>query len=925
MRIKELKISGFGRIKGTFRFDDKRPVFILAPNEMGKSTLAEAISWLLFDMPARKYEGKSKKPAEIYKPWDGSALAGEILVETRGRLLRVIRDFEARTVEIWDEKSGGKVTEEFRTGRNEFDVGKTIFGISREDFEKISYIPQNRLEALADGGSIVNHLQRMSSSTSGDTTAGEAMLALRQSLEKYEPVVMYKNPSKIENEIKKLEQKTDELMQKRNELFQRWKGYEEEAGDLNECTREEKKITDFIKEHCVLRDAARLKELEETEDSLAGKKKRLEALQEEMKKLEEMGPPPPEAEGLDELEARMNESEAIIRQWQTRIGELEAQIKGCDDELKKYPGYGKFSPADLDSLKEVEQRWNVFGEDIERIKRDIAREEARLSGKGIDIETAKKEVEDFGRLSQDEAEFLLGYTQERLNDERQKSDILQKRYAASPLSSWEPVMLGLFIAGLICAGIFIALGHIPAGAAAVALGIAFLLAFVYLNRKRRGVFLAEMKEITRRTAERETHLADLARRMGYSSGEEMLTAFRDKKQSDDALAGLNGLIRSRMTDEEKIDRLKGDFTNFWKEKDGPPFIGEITRSVVSNCINRIAQVCDIRNRRAQCEKQKNDREVDLDKSWKSYAEAEKKVSEILKQWHTVTADVREGISIFRQRQKEYERLLNIRNSELPRAKEDIPTDAAFSERRDEMAALRKRINAADEKYKGLAPEKSSVHYRRLIEEAEAKRKSLAGDIIRLRDAVGRDLDDIQAGFAEVDEESERTAKHLKRAIDFKRSVETAIEELEKISDESYRSWADMLNASVNEIIGRICPDYGEVIFKDDLNFSLLSKKAGRRLDSEEVNSHLSRGAIDQIYLAARLALCVSMSRYAETLPLILDDSFASSDDARFASGIRFLLSMDASQQLIILSCHEERHLSLLRSEGVEDKVAIISL
>jgi len=926
MRIKELKIKGFGRIKGTFRFDDERPVFILAPNETGKTTLAEAISWLLFDMPARKYEGKSKKPAEIYKPWDGSALAGEILVETRGRLLRVIRDFEARSVEIWDEKAGGKVTEEFRTGRNEFDVGKTIFGISREDFEKISYIPQNRLDALADGESIVNHLQRMSSSASGDTTAGEAILALRQALEKYEGVIMHKYPCRIESEIKKLEQRMDELRHKRNELFQRWKGYEQEAADLNERTREEEKIAHFIKEHCALRDAARLRELEEAGASLEGKRKRLDGLQAEIKKLEEMGAPPPGAEALDELEGQMNECEAVIGRWRVRIGELEAEDKGYEDELKKYAGYRNFSVADLESLKEIEQRWGVFAEDIERLDRDIAREEARLSGKGIDIEAVKKEAEDFGRLSKDEAEFLLGYAEARLNDERQKSDILQRQYAASPFSSWEPIMLGLFIASFICAGFLIALGRMPAGATASGLGIVFLATFVYLNRKRRGIFLAEMKEVTRRSAEREKRVAELARRVGYASGEEMLAAFRDKKQSDDALAGLNGLIRSKRGDEEKINKLKNDFADFWKEKDGPPFIGEITRGAVRNCINRIARVCDIQSKRALCGKQRSEVGVELDRTRKSYAEAEKKVSEILRGWNIVAADVRQGIKTFRQRQKEYERLSNIRDRELPQAKEDIPTDAALREMYDEMAALKKKIEAAGEKYKNLAPEKSSAHYRGVVEEAEAKRESLAGDINRLREAAGRDLDDIQAGFAALDEEYERTERHLKTARSFKQSVETAIEELDKISKESYRSWADMLNANVNEIIGRICPDYGEVVFKDDLNFSLLSKKAGRRLDSDEVSSHLSRGAIDQIYLAARLALCVSMSRYAETLPLILDDSFASSDDARFASGMRVLLSMDASsQQLIILSCHEERHRNLLRGEGVEDKVAIITL
>ena len=447
MRIKEVKISGFGCLKGGFSFEDERPAVILAPNECGKSTVAEAISWLLFDIP-RRIGDKPKRPTDIYKPWDGSPFKAELLIETSGRQLRIFRNFEEKSVEIWDESAGRKVTQEFRTDRNEYDVGKTLLGITRADFEKISYVPQKRVEALSDGGSIVSYLQRLISSGGSGATAHEAIEALKNSLRKYELHEMHKLPCTIEREISRLQEKEGELESKCKELDDKWKSFGQEAAELNASVAEEKKLYNLLKEQKALFDCARLAELKEQYASKAGKKEQLEVYEKELLKLDEMGPPPQEADRIGELVERMKKAQAVSTEWGRRIEKISSRLKRLDDELRSFSDYENFTESDLNSLKELFQRRAILEEDVKTYERDLVREEARLTAKGVDIEKAKRCCEAFETLSDEENKFLLDYTGKKLEEERQKSEVLRSRRPIYSIAASELITLALFI---ICA------------------------------------------------------------------------------------------------------------------------------------------------------------------------------------------------------------------------------------------------------------------------------------------------------------------------------------------------------------------------------------------------------------------------------------------------------------------------------------------
>ena len=67
--------------------------------------------------------------------------------------------------------------------------------------------------------------------------------------------------------------------------------------------------------------------------------------------------------------------------------------------------------------------------------------------------------------------------------------------------------------------------------------------------------------------------------------------------------------------------------------------------------------------------------------------------------------------------------------------------------------------------------------------------------------------------------------------------------------------------------------------------------------------YLSAGALDQLYLAVRLAICELALPQEDPIPLILDDALTNFDDTRCAAALRFLRQEAESRQVLLFTCH----------------------
>ena len=66
---------------------------------------------------------------------------------------------------------------------------------------------------------------------------------------------------------------------------------------------------------------------------------------------------------------------------------------------------------------------------------------------------------------------------------------------------------------------------------------------------------------------------------------------------------------------------------------------------------------------------------------------------------------------------------------------------------------------------------------------------------------------------------------------------------------------------------------------------------------------LSAGALDQLYLAVRLAICQLVLPPEREVPMVLDDALANFDDARCAAALEYLAREARNRQILLFTCH----------------------
>jgi uncharacterized protein YhaN len=76
-----------------------------------------------------------------------------------------------------------------------------------------------------------------------------------------------------------------------------------------------------------------------------------------------------------------------------------------------------------------------------------------------------------------------------------------------------------------------------------------------------------------------------------------------------------------------------------------------------------------------------------------------------------------------------------------------------------------------------------------------------------------------------------------------------------------------------------------------------------RQDQHVPVERLSRGTVEQLYLALRLALIQAYHQKGVNLPLVLDDTLVNFDHRRARQAVRLLQEMSASHQLLLFTCH----------------------
>jgi len=188
------------------------------------------------------------------------------------------------------------------------------------------------------------------------------------------------------------------------------------------------------------------------------------------------------------------------------------------------------------------------------------------------------------------------------------------------------------------------------------------------------------------------------------------------------------------------------------------------------------------------------------------------------------------------------------------------------------------VNEMEERMKDLEREKSSLLQQ--IEMAEGGSELLASYIERME---------------RLKQEREAITHKLK-------ILELTLQCIEEARQNVLISKLEILNNRTSEILdGLTGSRYSKVRFdKSNLKFQVWSDEKGDWVDPEK---WLSAGTVDQIYLAARLALSDLISEEKNSI-LILDDPFSSYDSGRLENAMKVLKSLALDHQIFLLTSHD---------------------
>ena len=222
--------------------------------------------------------------------------------------------------------------------------------------------------------------------------------------------------------------------------------------------------------------------------------------------------------------------------------------------------------------------------------------------------------------------------------------------------------------------------------------------------------------------------------------------------------------------------------------------------------------------------------------------------------------------------------------------------AAAGELRREAAAL---------KTAPIPPEKENPKRR----EAEENCARAAARAARLR---GR-LDTLE-GADVLSSELSRARRERETWSRRRQALSLAAEALARADEEMQLRFAPALKRRAEEILFRLTGGRCDSLaLGRDLSLSV-----GEGGSVPRESGFLSRGTLDQTYLALRLALC-DLLPMDEPCPLVLDDALLSFDDERMGLALDLLSELAQHRQVILFTC---RHRELDRLDG-QDHVSLV--
>jgi uncharacterized protein YhaN len=182
MRVRALRIHGFGRLTEQEHELGPGLTLVHGPNEAGKSTFHAALTASLVGLaPGGRRNPKLAAAVERYRPWTHDRFATRLDLESAsGRRVRLDWDFARWAFTVTDAATGEDITSELGSGTDPEVLCRALYGVSRDAYLSVGSVRQAELTAIGESADVRQAIERVASQSGEADGAAGAQALLRR-------------------------------------------------------------------------------------------------------------------------------------------------------------------------------------------------------------------------------------------------------------------------------------------------------------------------------------------------------------------------------------------------------------------------------------------------------------------------------------------------------------------------------------------------------------------------------------------------------------------------------------------------------------------------------------------------------------------------------------------------------------------------
>lgn len=956
MYFESLDIYGFGCLRTSIKFTKGKLNLVIADNEAGKSTLVDVLLAAFYGIETDNRKTNTKRPQ--YKhvlPWSNPEKFGFILDFTAGDVFwRIERNFNNNSVKVIDRGNEKDLSNRYHKGHGKYHIGEDLIGLSCDDFLKSFYLKQEDSAYINKAGGLTSHVQKVASASDEGITSDIAIERLQQSLLKY-PLSPSPSGLNIDNTLKRLTSDRELINDEIRALDRRRTEIESDCTRLGEIERDLKTVNREKEKYLHLADRTESEELTTQLDYQIEIRGKIELLNQKSKDLKIYSDfPANKWEQLISLETSYNDvltSMAKIEEdIKTRVSEPLTEL---ENESAGYEDLQLITEQNLHELEASVSRLDDRRSRFIKFRKERDQLCKQMQNNGYDKDEHDRRRDIFQQIDQNELQFINDYKKVTEEEEqiyrssRAARGALQERKDRSLAANKRKrnvakMVLVCAAAIAIAAGITLILSHgawyglLLGGLCIISTAVGFMLYNTAVAARSSELTTTEMELAIVTNKEKESQkkleimrgeLEQITTELDFDDSDKLLTEFAEFRQIDELIKPLlnveHDLDITLQYALEAITMVHPFFEKTGKElPEGADAI-----NTIHDFLDRCRISLSLSKRIQSLLSLKEQMNADIEELQYEKESSYQGIKDILK-LAAIKNDLTpsDAVISFREALDKYREYQSISEDKLPQLKREIISEDSLSIKAKRLTYLQSRLKKSDNL--GI-PDQSTEFYREKIENVSAKIDLLNEEKNEINRRISVVYDQYQATYPGLIEKKDELEEKLLRAESFRDEIEVSIKIMKEIAQQVYGSWAVALSEETAPLLEALNPAYTRIRFNDDLTFLITDKRQNKDISSQDLEDVLSSGARDEVFLAARLGIARYLSRNSkDTLPIVLDEPLAMADDERFLNGMKFFLDhLSNDHQVLIMSCHEQRHIWLKEQlpELFENKVHIVNI